>query len=62
MQLPERFHDLIKGDADKADLVLILGTSLKVHVLQSEQPPLPPLTEKKRNLHGETYHDNRPAL
>ena len=60
MQLPERFHDLIKGDADKAYLVLILGTSLKV--LQSEQPPLPPLTGKKRNLHGETYHDNRPAL
>jgi NAD-dependent SIR2 family protein deacetylase len=30
--LPDRFHELVKGDTAAADLLLVIGTSLKVAV------------------------------
>ena len=29
-QLPERFHDCVKNDKERADLVLVMGSSLEV--------------------------------
>jgi NAD+-dependent protein deacetylase sirtuin 1 len=33
--LPRRFHDLIKADENEADLVLVMGSSLKVNPVRS---------------------------